>query len=479
MRGLTNRFASAVICIVISGLLFYVSTGFHNKWMFLWLAPVLPLMYSYKFGIKFSFSVAYISFFIGALSLLKYTETILPVKIILVPIIISSLVFSLLIVLNAVLVKRINHWTAIALFPSLWTSYEFLISLFMPSGPLNSLAFSQIQFLSFSQIASVTGVWGMTFVILLFSSGLSYAIYFKQSIWYRIFAILLPIVILAMCVFYGHIKLSEQHTSSEAVTIGLASIDAPIQVSGQAGVELTKRYIKLIDNLASQGAKWVVLPERFIGTDTTNSAEVMGLLQQAATQDNTTIIAGVARFGKMDYNSAMVIMPNSQTNGVYDKQHLVPVLESRFTRGNRLFVSQQPPSWGVAICKDMDFSKPALSYGQKHVELLLVPASDFNVDGWLHAKVAVMRGIENGFAVARSAAYGLLTISDQQGRIIAMTSDVNKAETTLLGTVTLYPSKTFYSLWGDWFGWLSLLMVFLFSIVGIFYRKQAGYNAGI
>jgi hypothetical protein len=51
--------------------------------------------------------------------------------------------------------------------------------------------------------------------------------------------------------------------------------------------------------------------------------------------------------------------------------------------------------YGVEICKDMDFPALTQRYADANVELLLVPAWDFRVDGWLHSRMAIMRGVEN------------------------------------------------------------------------------------
>lgn len=57
--------------------------------------------------------------------------------------------------------------------------------------------------------------------------------------------------------------------------------------------------------------------------------------------------------------------------------------------------------WGMQICKDMDFPRLSRRYGVKGVGLLLVPAWDFTLDGWLHGRMAVMRGVESGFTIVR------------------------------------------------------------------------------
>lgn len=52
---------------------------------------------------------------------------------------------------------------------------------------------------------------------------------------------------------------------------------------------------------------------------------------------------------------------------------------------------------------------------------MLVPAWDFVADLWQHGQIAVMRGVEDGFSIARAAKQGYLTVSDNRGRIVAET----------------------------------------------------------
>lgn len=460
----------ALLCIILSGLCFYFSLGFNGIWPLLWIAPTFPILYSYHYDAKSSFVVAFLSLSLGSLSLLTYAHTILPTRIFITPIIFPAIFFALILIINAQVVKHLRHWLTILLLPSLWVSYEFVVSHIAPSGPFNSFAFTQVKFLLFAQLASVTGILGMTFMLLLVSSGISYALYFKQSTQYRVYAIALPLLLLSLCLVFGYIRLNTTQQQATSVKIGLAFIDAPIQVSGPASFTLMQRYIKLIESLAKQGASIIVLPERIIGVNPEAQNQLINLLKPITKQNHITLVLGLARFGQPDRNATIVI--DSQGNvGTYNKQHLVPGLESRFAPGKQLLILKQSPSFGVAICKDMDFTYPALNYGKQHVELLLVPASDFDVDGWLHAKVAILQGIANGYAVARAAAYGLLTITNQYGQIVAMKNDVNQDETMLIGELSLSPVKTLYSLWGNWFGWLSLIIVMFFAIIVILKRK--------
>lgn len=85
---------------------------------------------------------------------------------------------------------------------------------------------------------------------------------------------------------------------------------------------------------------------------------------------------------------------------------------------------------------------------------MIVPADDFGSDGWIHARMAIMRGVENGFAVLRSAFDGLETISDAQGRILARAPTERGGMAAVSADVPLGPGPTLYTRIGDVFPWL-------------------------
>jgi apolipoprotein N-acyltransferase len=159
--------------------------------------------------------------------------------------------------------------------------------------------------------------------------------------------------------------------------------------------------------------------------------------------------------------------------GNYDKQHLLPGVEPE-TPGNKRVVLDQPSGrFGLQICKDMDFPALSRQYAGDSANLLLVPAWDFNFDGWLHARMAMLRAVENGFALARAARNGLLTLSDSRGRIIAEAATANGQFVSINGTVPVIAEKTFYSQAGDWFAWLCILL-FLALLVLRFRLRAKG-----
>jgi len=134
--------------------------------------------------------------------------------------------------------------------------------------------------------------------------------------------------------------------------------------------------------------------------------------------------------------------------------------ESKLTPGTSLtFLSQPAGTVGVAICKDMDFIHPALDYGRAGVALMLDPAWDFNVDRTWHGHIAIMRGVENGYAIGHSAKDGFLTVTDDRGRILGEVRSNSAPFSSVLVDVPLHHDKTIFSRYGAWSPWLAALLL--------------------
>jgi apolipoprotein N-acyltransferase len=141
----------------------------------------------------------------------------------------------------------------------------------------------------------------------------------------------------------------------------------------------------------------------------------------------------------------------------YAKRHLVPFLESELTPGHS-------SGWlgdgrAMEICKDMDFPRTIHGDARYGIRLMGVPAGDFGKDAWLHARMAIMRGVENGFAIVRAADEGLLTASDAEGRLIGQKSAAF-GMTVLIAALPLGPGATLYTRIGDAFPLCVIILTF-------------------
>jgi apolipoprotein N-acyltransferase len=119
----------------------------------------------------------------------------------------------------------------------------------------------------------------------------------------------------------------------------------------------------------------------------------------------------------------------------------------------------------------MDFTGLSRKDGLAGVGLMLVPAWDFVIDRTWHGHIAVMRGVESGFSIARAAKFGYLTLSDSRGRIVAETRSDAAPFATLVAEVPAAHHATFFLVAGDWFpvvalGILMFVTVRLYRVRG-------------
>jgi apolipoprotein N-acyltransferase len=106
----------------------------------------------------------------------------------------------------------------------------------------------------------------------------------------------------------------------------------------------------------------------------------------------------------------------------------------------------------------MDFIHPALDYAKAGIDLLLDLAWDFNVDRAQHGHIAIMRGVEGGYAIAHAAKDGFLTVTDDRGRILGEATTGGRGFTSLLVDVPLRHDQTVFARYGAWFPWLAGLL---------------------
>ena len=171
----------------------------------------------------------------------------------------------------------------------------------------------------------------------------------------------------------------------------------------------------------------------------------------------------------------MLFVPGSDRPSEYVKRHLIPGIEDRYRPGRIATLIEGAPRTGLAICKDMDFTATGRENGRLGARLLLVPAWDFKVDAWLHSRMAILRGVESGFAIARAARDGSLTLSDDRGRVVAEApSTAEGSVATVVGDVPVRDTTTFYARFGDWFAQVSLALAAICILLATIPARRSG-----
>jgi apolipoprotein N-acyltransferase len=443
------------ILTLISAAAFYLSTGLGELWPLAWLAPVPVLWLAHARTPRAAAIPAAVAWFAGSLNLFSYLSRVMPAPIVLVILMAPAIVFGLAVWFSGAAVRRLGPIVGALAFPAAWTSYEFLLSLVSPHGTALSLGYSQVQWLTLMQILSLTGLWGVVFLVTYVPSAIAAAISHRAPR-----ALVPASTLLVVAVSFGAVRLS--HTeSTPGVRVGLAVTDTDINrvndTTDQAiTLSIVRAYGIRIDRLAREGARLVVLPEKMTGATPASAPPAIALLADAARRNGVTVVAGLNLVAiDPPRNVALVLGPDGRQIVEYDKHHMLPGPETGYLVGMTpsVFTMEDQPS-GVTICKDMDFQGWSREYGRRDVHLLAVPAWDFVVDGRLHFRMALARSIENGFAMVRAAEQGLLTVSDGYGRVIA--SQTSGPEALLVAEVRPGPGATFYTRTGDWFGWFSV-----------------------
>jgi apolipoprotein N-acyltransferase len=410
---------------------------------------------------------AYFSLWLGSLNLWHYLRVLqAPPTVWLVIFTIAGLVFMAAVLLFRALLSRGAVWSALVAFPAAWVVYEVVRNATTSGGTAGSFAYSQLGFLPFLQRASLTGPWGMTFFLLLFSTALAIGWHLRSTSPKKAVQIVIAgLGSIVLVMIFGMVRLAIP-SHAPRVRVGLVASDARSNLfvadPGANTERLFRAYAAAAQILANKGAKVIVLPEKLGTIVGRGPTPADAIFQSLADKTGATMVAGlVDAVSPVEYNQARVYVPGTPIS-LYDKQHMLPPMESMFTPGTSLTLLQRPSStWGVAICKDMDFSTPSRLYGEAGVGLMLVPGWDFNIDRGWHGHIAIMRGVEGGFSIAHAAKNGYLTVSDNRGRILAQTRSDSAPFATLIAQVPVAHAHTLYLLWGNWFAWLSMAILFL------------------
>ena len=457
-----------VIAALLSAILFYLSHGLDDVWPLAWIAPAPVLWLAYgKTSLWQVIAAAAFAFLCGQIYAAQCYGDLPPMLIasVLAPI---TFLFIASIVFARWIGRKTGPWATWLAFPAAWTALEFLYESSAPNGTFGALAYSQVSAPLLIQSASLFGLPAITFLLCLFANtvamagqkhlrnpavlvaGLAIALANAGFGWARLAAPAGPTVTVA--------ALDDEDKAHLAFTPGAAAMS----------VSVAETYAQAVRVAAKQGARLVVTPEAGIAATHADRATVLAPLIAAAHDTGADIVVGVYDHAQPG-DLALLLRPDTSVTQ-YDKRHLVPFLETEFTPGRR-------SGWigdgrAMEICKDMDFPATIRADASQGVRLAAVPAGDFGADAWLHARMAVLRGVENGFAMVRAAHRGLLTVNDAQGRLIARRTVSPSGMSMVVASVPLGAGPTLYTRIGDVFAGLMAVITLGVAALAILRRKR-------
>jgi len=396
------------------------------------------------------------------------------------------------------LISRGAGWSVAWVSPIIWTASEK----FWPQLFPNYLGASQYKLSLVTQIADLTGILGVTFLVVYMNSTI-YAVIERirrkhPHPWRpaAIFSVVIGIVLV-----YGAVRISmvdRNASSAGSLAVGL------VQTNRGAGEKHFDEGLFLQEHqemsralVMSQPLDIIAWPE---STLFLNLASREGVLSTSLLGDLRTpllfgaVILTEERGERRMYNSAVLVDGTGRIVGTYDKMVLVPFGEyipfgdtfprlyswspysGRFWRGeNTEPLRLNNHVLSVNICYEdifPDHVRMLMEGGRHH----RVPEAMFNLtnDSWYgntvqpmeHLVLASFRSIEHRRALVRSTNTGISAIVDPVGRIDRRTAQWTKA--SLVGRIPLMQGRTVYAMLGDWIGWVCAII----SVLGIIRALQ-------
>ena len=453
-----RRRLSQTAAALAAGLPLYWVLGPQPLGPLAWCAPLPVLWLALRSSRRDAAWMTFLATVLGLSSNFSYFRLLMPLPAVLAVITVKALLWLLVVLATRRLVLRYRaSWTVLA-YPVLWVAIDTLMAALLPDGNWGSLAYSQADNVAILQVAALAGVPGLLFLLCLAPSALALLLAGGRAYAPAAGATLL----LLAAAFGGGAWRVHGAPAASGPLAGLVAIDdfiGPATPPARAQA-VWDQYARHVVQLAGQGARLVLLPEKIAVLAPAQADAVRQRFQALARSTGAWITLGI---GVQDLdgrrNLAWLFAPDGAAPVSYQKHHLAPP-ERDFLAGSAYAV--QPvagQAMGLAICKDMHFAPLGQAYGAAGVQAMLVPAWDFQLDGWMGARMTVVRGVENGYAVLRAAREGVLTVSDAYGRVLAERASSAMPGSTLLAPLPAHPSVATWAGWlGPLFGWLCVAL---------------------
>lgn len=392
--------------------------------------------------------------------------------------------------------------------PLLWTLLEFARSYIFTGFPWENLAYSQYLYGNIIQIADLTGIYGISFAIVMVNAVLYdlWSLRSRKRVLLTEFAI--AFVLIAAIYIYGNFRTAEireldRKKRSVEVALVQGNIDQNIKWNDRYQLQTLNIYHSLSLRSTPAEGGLIVWPETaapfyFEGPDPLRSIVV-----DVARASNRRLLFGSPSYeegvGKRSYrNSAYLLRPDGTVAGRYDKVHLVPYGEyvplrkffpfiGKLVAGVGDFrsgtgfnpIESDGRRYGVLICYEAIFPESARDYKRKNADLLV----NITNDAWFgkssapfqHLSMTVFRAVENRLYLVRAANTGVSAIIDPTGKIISQTGLFER--TVLKGEVKYIDEKTVYAAYGDLFVYLCGIVLIPYYFIVQRRRKNAGRNS--
>jgi len=412
------------------------------------------------------------------------------VYIIITGLVMQVYVFSFL--ADRIIATRLKGFTSTFVFPVAWCAIEYIATLNPSKGSWTALAYTQADNISLMQLTSVTGIWGVSFLITWFSSVVNWA-WAQNFEWNKIRKGAIIFVGVTAAVFlFGFLRVNFFQTQAPSVLT--ASIVQPRNINkelatckwtdskaiGNYSSELENNLLEKTAQAAKAGAKIVLWQEGAGWLPKQQEEKFISRAKALAAQEKIYLLMTLWSVPE-DYpkhlveNKLVMINPDGIEQFTYIKNNRVSVEPIVTGDGHIPVVQTSYGKIAPAICFDSDFQNFIRQAGKNKADIMFIPANDWKEIIPLHTNMAITRAIENGFSLVHPSGQGLSVATDNRGRIISSMDFYKTDEQVMYASVPAQHTSTVYVQIGDAFAWLCLAG-FAAMILWMVFRK---YFVGI
>ena len=378
--------------------------------------------------------------------------------------------------------KRIIAYYA---FPAAVAAAEFFIDNPFISV-MTSLSVSQFWNLGLMQVASVTGVVGVSFIVTLFASVINYIWekgIRKETVMNAVGYGIAVVVITGI----GMVTVEKITTADQTVRVAagvenfnllLEDKSSLARYNGSDEEKIFQAFLDIIKERAGQavqnGANLLVFPEDAFACSETSSEKFIEQVKSIARENKINILLPLLRLpeeGKKK-NTLNFINSKGELLNTYLKNHLVPVVEEPETErgdGKTPVVEVDGVKYTYLICADYTSNKYA--YNGREADIFLNPSYDWQAFQYFTSYGVQARAIECGFSVLRNPVNGNIILYDVFGRPLHMQNVMGVHTGMIYLDIPRQGRQTIYGATGNWFPWICAIYS-VFAILSGFIKNR-------
>ncbi len=373
---------------------------------------------------------------------------------------------------------------------SLWTLIDYMMSVLPFFIPWGFAGYTQV-FNKFIQLSDISGIYGVTFLVVLINGLFTGIVLFKKK--YIQYSISIIIIILSV-VIYSNVRIhqiNEIINTADNTKIKAAVIQGNFRSNDKWDKKNTAVIINTYVNMTKKimsDADIIVWPETVLNSSDKYNLEVLTGISSLLKTNQIFVSGAIRNDGKNIYNSILTA-GSTGLNYIYDKKILFPFTETSFSglstgqfidapavfeRGkSKPAYKTELTTFGFTICLESIYPDYVRKIKNLGTGILINVANDSwfgnTYEPHMQLYSIIARAIENRFYIIRSSNSGISAVISPSGEIL--NSIQLNSRDTIISSISIVNISSIYSKYGDWIILLSLIILIFFLVYHLKFQE--------